>query len=33
MMFMIFDFSDHENIDIDTNIKFLSSLFAEISDI
>ena len=33
IIFIQFAFSDHENIDIDTNIKFLSSLFAEISDI
>ena len=33
MTFIIFGFSDPENIDIDTNIKFLSSLFPEISDI
>ena len=33
IIFILFGFSDPENINIDTNIKFLSPLFAEIYDI
>ena len=33
IIFILFGFFDPENIDIDTNIKFLSPLFAKIWDI